>query len=138
MDFLLYLTEDSREILALLQKAQVTIRENTSICRNSDLFGNYSADKQLVICTNNIRKSGHDPEFYVNETLIHEAVHAAQQCRGGPFWISKTSMPLPWNKLNDIKRSTLVGKGNSQIEHEAYWMEDKPNKVKYVIRKFCF
>lgn len=138
MEFLLYLTQDSKEIMALLQRAQYTVRENTSACRDKDLFGSAVDGRQLIICTQNIKRSGHDLAFYVNETLTHEAVHAAQQCRGRAFWIAKESMPLPWNKLKDVTRSTKMTGSNTQAEHEAYWMEDKPNEVKYVLNKYCF
>ena len=138
MEFLLYLTQDSKEILSLLQQAQYRLAENAGICRNKNLFGYADAGKRLTICTKNIKASGHDLAFYINETLTHEAAHAAQQCRASAFWISKSVMPLPSNKLNDVSRSTKATGTDSQIEHEAYWMEDKPNEVKYVLKKFCF
>jgi hypothetical protein len=137
MEFLLYLTQDSKEILGLLQKAQYAVREDASDCRGKSLFGFAIPSRQLIICTQNIKASGYDLAFYVNETLRHEAVHAAQQCRGGAFWIAKESMPLPWNKLKDATRSTKMTGGNLQVEREAYWMEDKPNEVKYVLSKYC-
>ena len=46
-------------------------------------------------------------------------------------------MPLTWNKLEDIKKSMKMSTASRQMEHEAYWMEDKPNKVNYVIKKYC-
>jgi hypothetical protein len=60
-------------------------------------------------------------------------------CNGKkPFGISLSNMPLSKEKLNDIKNSLKVTKGNSYlIEHEAYWMEDKPDKVSYVLKKYC-
>ena len=137
MEFLLYLTQDSKAILSILQQAQYRLAENASICRNKDLFGYADTGKRITICTKNIKGSGHDVAFYVNETLTHEAVHAAQQCRNSAFWISKSVMPLPLAKLNDVSRSAKTAGGNSQIEHEAYWMEDKPNDVKYVLKKYC-
>lgn len=139
MEFLLYLTQDSKQVLDLMRKAQFKVSENTGRCQDKDIFGFADADRRLVVCTANIKQSGLDVVFYANETLMHESVHAAQQCRGGPFWLAKDVMPLPWNKLNDVRRSVRVSgnHGRNQFEHEAYWMEDKPNEVKYVIKKYC-
>jgi hypothetical protein len=49
-------------------------------------------------------------------------------------------MPLSERRKEDIKRSSsnLPKNLERQVEHEALWMEDKPEKVNYVIRKFCF
>jgi len=47
-------------------------------------------------------------------------------------------MILPSFKYQDIRNSVQTSTASAQIEHEAYWMEDKPNKVKYVLRKYCF
>ncbi len=139
MEFLLYLTPESSQILDLIRQAEVRISENTARCREKNIFGFADSGRRLAICTKNIKSSGLDIGFYINETLMHESVHIAQQCRGGPFWLDKVMMPLPWNKLNDVKRSTNVSNisNGNQVEHEAYWMEDKPNEVKYVLKKYC-
>jgi hypothetical protein len=138
MDFLFYLTPQAQEIINLVNKAKFSIQENVQFCKNKNLFGFVDFGKKFVICTKNIQNSGFDPHFYINETVYHESVHIAHHCNNyQPFWISKKDMPLPFNKLQDIKKSLNVSTASSQMEHEAYWMEDKPDKVSYVIKKYC-
>lgn len=139
MYFFSYLTPESKEILNLIHKAKFSVEENVEFCKNKDLFGYANFDKKFVICTSNIKNSGFDTEFYINETVYHESVHVAHHCNGyRPFGISKKDMPLPSNKLQDVKNSVNSSTASSQMEHEAYWMEDKPDKVRYVIQKYCF
>ncbi len=139
MDFLLYLTPEAQNILNLIYKAKYSVVENVGFCKGTNLFGYVDFGKKFVICTNNIKTSGFDPRFYINETLYHEAVHIGHHCNGyRPFNISKSDMPLPSNKIQDIKNSVSASTASSQMEHEAYWMEDKPKKVSYVLQKYCF
>lgn len=138
MEFILYLTPQSQEILNQIYKAKYAVRENVEYCRsNKDIFG-YADYRKFTICTKNIKKSGVNLNFYINETIYHEAVHVAHFCNGyKPFGISLNDMILPTNKLQDVKNSTKASSASARIEHEAYWMEDKPDKVKYVIQKYC-
>ena len=140
MEFLLYLTPQAQDILNQVYKAKYSIQENVGYCRsNKDIFGYADFGKKFVICTKNIKKSGYDLKFYINETVYHESAHVAHLCNGyKPFGISLKDMPLPANKLQDIKNSVSASTASAKIEHEAYWMEDKPDKVKHVIRKYCF
>jgi len=139
MDFFLYLTPQAKQILNLIYKAKYKVYENIEYCRDKDFFGYSDFGKKFVICTNNIKNSGFDVKFYINETVYHESVHIAHHCNGyRPFGISKKDMPLPSSKLKDIENSVSVSSASSQMEHEAYWMEDKPDKVRYVIKKYCF
>jgi len=136
MEFINYLTPPVKEILNMVRLANFQIIENGSRCNNKNVFG-WKDTKVITICTNNIVSHG-QPHIYVTETLLHEAVHVAQSCKGGSFHISKKLMPLPPEKLVDVKQSISISINSSTTEHEAYWMEDKPEKVKYVLNKFCF
>ena len=139
MEFLLYLTPEAQNILNLVYKAKYSVSENVGYCRDKNFFGYADFGKKFVICTKNIKNSGFDVKFYINETVYHESVHVAHHCNGyRPFWISKKDMPLPSNKLEDVKKSVSMTTASSQLEHEAFWMEDKPDKVRYVIKKYCF
>lgn len=138
MEFLLYLTPIGREIVQNVIRAGYPVRENIGFCRDKKIFGYGDYDK-MVICTNNIKNSGFDVQFYINETVYHEGVHMAHMCnRYKPFWMDPKTMPLPWNKVEDIKKSVKSSTASYQMEHEAYWMEDKPEKVNYVLEKYCF
>ena len=140
MDFLLYLTSDGRQLLNDLISARFQVYENISLCKRSNAFGETKLNKVIIICTNNIKKYG-SPYQYVEETLTHESVHAAQICRGSmTLGLSKSKMPLPPNKLTDVQNSLKItgNKETSHSEHEAYYLEDKPSKVRYYVRKYCF
>jgi hypothetical protein len=143
MEFLLYLTAEGKDIYNLISQ-KVTIIENAPICRKHSIYGWFDSKKKLMIfCTNNI-KSGSNLKYYVNETLYHESVHIAQACKSGdgylePFGISLSSMRISSHRQNDIEKTISISGSNvRRIEHEAFWMEDKPNKVRYVVKKYCF
>ena len=140
MEFLLYLTPQAQDILNQVYRIKYSVRENIGHCRsNKNIFGYADFEKKFIICTNNIKRSGFDPEFYINETVYHEAVHVAHLCNGYKhLGIPLKYMPLPAHKLQDVKNSVSASTSSSRMEHEAYWMEDKPDKVKYVLQKYCF
>jgi len=141
MEFFLYLNTHGQQLIRDLISAKFHVYENVRFCNQGQTFGYVDPPNKIYICTKNIKNSGYDPYFYVSETLYHEAVHAAQLCnRQKPLGLSKASMPLPWNKLQDIRNSLNMTKNynSSHKEHEAYYLEDKPEKVRYYVRKFCF
>lgn len=143
MEFLLYLTPIGREIYELASH-RVRFVENAPVCRKLDIFGYYESDKNLMtVCTARMKKTD-NPRYWINETIYHEAVHMAQDCKAGgrewyeAFGINKSQMPLSQRRLDDLEVSTKIHPENRAIEHEAFWMEDKPDKVKYVVKKYCF
>lgn len=143
MHFLLYLSPEGTEIYNMISR-KVRVVENTPICRKYDIFGWYqNTTKTMVFCTNKIVSKG-NPDHYVNETLFHESTHVAQACKWNmkevkPFGISPSKMHLSDVRRNDLKLSYSIGGSEViSIEREAYWMEDKPDQVKYVLQKYCF
>ena len=144
MQFPLYLTPEGKQILDLVAKAHFNIRENISWCADGRYYGaTIKEDKTFFICTKTILR-GPDPRRYINETVYHEAVHVAQQCKGKnnlkPIGIPIGQMPLPSNKMVDILASIRLVKNKTptRIEHEAFWLEDKPKQIIYYLKKFCF
>ena len=138
MEFLLYLTPIGRELIATVIKSGYSVKENVEFCRDKNLFG-YADSKKLVICTKNIKTEKYNFNQNINETVYHETTHTAHMCNGyKPFYIDLKDMPLPPNKLQDIKNSVKTSSASARMEHEAYWMEDKPKKVNYVLKKYCF
>lgn len=143
MEFLLCLTPAGNVIHELLSR-KVEFRENPAICKKHDIYGWYDASSNVMsICTDRIKR-GPDPDYYFNETLFHEAVHAAQDCKAKnsshwyvPFGINPALMTLSQRRREDLATSVKIHPNNRAIEHEAFWMEDKPSKVEYVIRKYC-
>ena len=141
MEFLLYLSPQGQQLIQDLISAKFHIHENVGMCKSSNTFGYTTGKNKFVVCTNNIKNGGYDLHFYINETVYHESVHAAQMCNGyKTLGIKKQNMPLPANKLQDIRNSVKAVNDYSVIgrEHEAYYLEDKPEKVRYYVRKFCF
>ena len=143
MEFLLYLSPIGKEIYSLISQ-RIKVVENTPICRKHDIYGWFDAPKRtMTFCTDTIKK-GPNPEYYMNETLFHESVHVSQSCKNNmgwvaPLWISPSLMPINQRRKTDIETAKkIVGNNVQQIEHEAFWMEDKPEKVKYVLKKYCF
>jgi hypothetical protein len=139
MEFLLYLNPQGQQIIRDLISAKFQVNENIGLCRTKNIFGYTAVPNKFIICTKNIKNGGWDMNRYIPETVYHEAFHATQICNGNqPLGISKKYMPLPSNKLKDVQNSFNVVSGSLQKEHEAYYFEDKPDKVVYYVRKFCF
>jgi hypothetical protein len=142
MDFLLFLTPINKGIVQDLVKAKFRMTENAAICKkNEKYYGFLVKTKELIVCTENILKQTDNPRYWINQTVTHEAVHAAQHCKGRvPLGIGRSNMPLPFGKLNYLISSTTMTthKYGFDMEHEAYFLEDNPHKVRAYIRKFCF
>jgi hypothetical protein len=143
MDFLLYLSPENVEIYKMISK-KIRVVENAPICRKHKIYGFFDTDKQtMFICTKQIVLDG-SPTEYINETLLHETVHLSQACKGNmkeikPFGLSKSTTPLSNRRETDLISATSIsGKQIYSIEREAFWMEDKPEKVRYVLQKYCF
>lgn len=116
--------------------------ENSAICRKYDIFGFYDPKiNQLSMCTAKIKEFT-NIKFNVNETFLHENVHLAQACKGrnnefSAFNISQSTMILPVEKQKYFQKAISFNPNQKQIEQEAFWMENSPDKVKYVIKKYC-
>jgi hypothetical protein len=139
MEFLLYLSPQGQQLIRDLISAKFHIHENVGLCQNTQVFGYTTYPNKFVVCTKNIKLSGFNPHYYIEETVQHESVHAAQFCnKNKPLGTLTKEMPLPWNKLQDIKNSVSVAYADRQKEHEAYFYEDKPEKVRYFVKRYCF
>ena len=149
MEFLLNLTPVGNEIINNLVRAKFKVQENVQYCRTEKGTFGYleNSSKRLVVCTANIKNGGWDLQHYLNETVYHEAVHAAQQCKSrgvmgifGPvtLGIPKKMMPLSSDKKDEVKKSSTFIPGSYDREYEAYYLESKPQKVIHYVKKFCF
>ena len=142
MNFLLYLSPEGMDVYNMVSR-KVRVVENAPVCRKYDIFGFYSApQKTLTMCTSKIQNYENISK-YVHETLMHESTHVAQSCRTNfryltPFGINSSSMYLNSSKENDLKRVVAFNPSLKDIDREAFWMEDKPNEVKHVLKKYCF
>lgn len=139
MDLLFALSPQSKALLNLVIRARFAILENAQYCRNHDIYGYVDHGRKFVICTRNIRSDHTDNSQAIDNTLRHEAVHVAHMCNGyRPFGIAIADMPLPPHKLADVRSSVRLSHAPARMEHEAHWLEDKPQKIRYVIQKYCF
>lgn len=141
MDYYAYLNTQSKDIVRMLISSKFHMHENIGLCNNNKQFFGYGdLPRLLVLCTENIKRSGFNVKDYVNETIVHESVHAAQVCNHSqPFGIKNSLMPLPRNKLSDVENSLKLVKSykNRQREHEAYFYEGKPKDVLRLLKKYC-
>ena len=140
MEFLLYLSPQSTEIYQMISR-RIRVVENTPICRKHDIYGWFNViEKTMTICTDRII-SNDNSKYYMNETLLHEAVHLAQYCKNKsltPLGIDSSQLQLSSRRNQDLESAVKIsGSSVRQIEREAFWMEDKPNEVKYVVKKYC-
>jgi hypothetical protein len=143
MDFLLYLSPQGMEIYNMISK-KIRVVENAPICRKHDIFGWYdNRSKTIIFCTDRIL-SKPNPHYNFNMVLFHESVHVAQACKQNmreikALGISPSIMSLSENLEKDLKISVKnFGSSIVNMEREAFWMETKPDKVRYVVQKYCF
>jgi hypothetical protein len=141
MEFLFYLSPQSTEIYQMISR-KIKVVENTPICRKHDIYGWFDVNKKtMTICTDRII-SNDNSKYYMNETLLHESVHVAQYCKSKsltPLDIANSQLQLSSRRNQDVESAVKIsGPSVRQIEREAFWMEDKPNEVKYVVKKYCF
>lgn len=135
MDFLLYLSPAGQQLINLIAKSKYEIQENSYLCKKyPELFG-YNLDKQFVVCTKNIKNTISPVNYYVNETVYHEAVHVAQACAKGSLGVKNPILSL--EKLNDVARSVNYNRDAFTYEVEAYYLEDKPDQVLSYVKKYC-
>lgn len=139
MEFFLFLNQNTQELVNLISKAKFKVIENDGICYNSSVTGFVKIPEKLfTICTDNIKRSFHDVTFNVNRVVTHESMHVVQICnKFRPVGIY--GYQLSGEKQQNLTRSINVGDNvNSDIEYEAYAMEDNPTEVIRYIKRFCF
>jgi len=142
MEMTPYLSPPVQEVLSMVAR-KVRIIENGPACRKYDIFGFFNAaDRELTICSRRI-SSYASPYRDFDETVLHESVHVAQACRVSfryltPFGIRSSSMPLSAAKRADLRKVIAFNSALKDIDREAFYMEDKPELVRYVMRKYCF
>jgi len=129
MEFASYLLSYQLQLLQVLQRSNVAISENTvAACGNDYKWDGWTFNKrdyrnvskkrtEMVICTNTHKANYVHWASELNRTLTHEAVHVAQICKSGGGVV-----PLGFKK---------------DIEDEAFALQDRPDKVIHIIKKYC-
>ena len=156
MEFILFLSKLDKEILNLLIKANYVVEENKIECiLNKEIKGLHNfVENKIIICTENAKrktnyknekkrpnkdKDNFKTELAVRKALRHEATHAIQKCNNNKTVgdIKKLEGKLHQSKRSSLEFSTSNFSGNYAKEVEAYILEDKPKKVKNMIKKYC-
>ena len=150
MEFILFLSKLDKEIVELINKTNHSIEENTALCLIDKKFVGFykKREKAIVICTKNAKKLGryrkgerydnYKTNIYIRRALRHEATHLAQSCNEDKVTgvINNIEDKIHKGKLKALNSSVQIS-GNYKKEIEAYVMEDKPRKVKEILKTYC-
>ena len=154
MEFIIFLSKLDKDILNLLIKANYIVEENKIEClTNKKIKGLHKFEEnKIIICTENAKrktnyknikrqtnKDNFKTELAIRKALRHEATHAIQKCNNNKTIEDEKILE---DKLHPIKRkalkfSTTNFSGTYAKEVEAYILEDKPKKVRNMIKKYC-
>ena len=153
MEFIIFLGKLDKEILDLLIKANYVVEENTIECKNKNISGLHTLEEnKIIICTENAKRKTNYREIRqqynidnfkteqaIRKALRHEATHVIQKCNGNKVIgdIKDLERKLHPSKRKSLEFSTLKFAGTYAKEVEAYILEEKPKKVKNMIKKYC-
>ena len=154
MEFIIFLGKLDKEILDLLMKANYVVEENKVECLlNKNIKGLHNFEEsKIIICTENAKrktnyrnkkqqpnKDNFKTEQAIRKALRHEATHAIQKCNHNKIVgdIKNLERKLNRSKRRALEFSTSNFSGNYAKEVEAYVLEDRPKKVKNLIKKYC-
>ena len=154
MEFIIFLSKLDKEILELLIQANYKVEENRVECflnKNIKGFHNFKENK-IILCTENAKrktnyrnkklrpkKDNFKTELAIRKALRHEASHAIQKCnKNKPVGdVKSLEGKLHQSKRKALEFSSSNFSGTYAKELEAYVLEDKPKKVKELIKKYC-
>ena len=154
MEFIIFLSKLDKEILNLLIKANYIVEENKIECLlNKKIKGLHNFEENtIIICTENAKrktnyrnikkqpnKDNFKTELAIRKALRHEATHAIQKCNNNKTVedIKNLEAKLHQSKRKALEFSTSNFSGSYEKEVEAYILENKPKKVKKMIKKYC-
>ena len=154
MEFIIFLSKLDKEILDLLIKANYEIEENKIECLlNREIKGLHNfVENKIIICTENAKrktnyrskkrspnKDNFKTERAIRKALRHEATHAIQKCNDNKTIgdIKKLESKVHQSNRKALEFSSSNFSGTYAKEVEAYVLEDKPKKVKNLIKKYC-
>ena len=154
MEFIIFLSKLDKEILDLLVKAKYEVEENKIECLlNREIKGIHNfEEKKIIICTKNVKrktnyknkkihsnKDNFKTELAIRKALRHEASHAIQKCNNnkivGNIKVLERKLHKSKKKALDFSTSNFSGTYGKEVE--AYVLEDKPKKVKNLLKKYC-
>jgi hypothetical protein len=141
MEFILYLNSISKDIINSVIQARYLIGENIELCRHPMVNGSTSyPPNKFIICTENIKRRSSNVSAEISKTVIHEAVHVAQRCKNNTLLGDYNQSQISHVKQSNLRASLSAtsDKNNSyRMEHEAYYLEEIPEKVLFYVKKYC-
>ena len=154
MEFFIFLSKLDKEIYDLLIKANYVVEENKIECLlNKNIKGLHNFEEnKIIICTENakkktnfrnikqnLNKDNYKTERAIRKALRHEATHVIQKCNNNKIIgdMKKLESKFHQSKRRALEFSTSNFSGTYAKEVEAYVLEDKPKKVKNLIKKYC-
>jgi hypothetical protein len=107
----------------------------SSICTNKHMLGMYEPQKdQLTICLAN-HKGDHVEAF---DTLLHESVHIAQVCKGGPlFSHSSIAREASHNELKTLQQFYPADQHVTELEARVIARQQDEVYVTDLLKEHC-
>ncbi len=105
-------------LLSLLATFNIAVIEKP-YCAGSDIAGRYFFGDNVICLSTSVRHSKYD-------TLVHEAVHAAQDCAGGGLHTGRYASAISGQSTN-----------KDAIESEARNLERDPIRVVRLLQARC-
>ncbi len=147
-----YLDKVGFSIIDLVDKSDdpiFYIKENTPSCKSGNYYGyvdpHWDNKAEFVVCTRSIYLylSKNYDEFIheINDTVRHEAVHAAQFCKKGDYSLGldpKRFKGYPERVVNSNSNYRDLPYWEKIMELEAFALEDDPYFVLNSLKNFCF
>ena len=154
MEFIIFLSKLDKEILELVIKKKYIVEENKIECLfNKEIKGLHKPEEnKIIICTDNAKRKTNYKKSKIHENndnfktkkairkaLRHEVVHVIQKCNKNQVVgdIKDLETRLHKAKRDAVNFSSSNFGGSYLKELEAYILEDKPRKVKEMLKIYC-
>ena len=151
-DYRQFISKSVMPLHDLLLKKQFLIISDPPTCRKNNLLRGYfiSRYRAIYLCLDNLlkdprlgdiygRNRSSDAKIELSKTLTHEAVHAAQWCKGSKDWtLFNRSGGIGLGGFGDTALNPAASfRGNRKSEKEAYLLESHPEIAMEAIDLYC-
>jgi hypothetical protein len=132
-------TPQLRNLFTAVQATGTSIvLDDPRICKDPQLMGMYSYRKdvidQLTICVANHR--GDNAGLY--DTILHESVHVAQACKGGPLYsLSSLLKSSPDNEIDFVNSRYTGEQLHRELEARVIARDQDEVYVTNLIKEEC-
>ena len=132
-------TPQLRELFDAIKATGTTIAvDDPVMCKDPELLGRYTFKEnvidQLTICQANHK--GDNAELY--DTILHEAVHVAQFCKGGPLFNPESIYRVALaTEVDTITSGYSKSQGYTELEARVIAREQDEVFVTELIQKHC-